>query len=155
MEHQDDVKGEEDMAAKKAALLQKRLRREREAQERKQQQEQDQEQKKEAARSAKYLLMYIRLNVTTKCGIPELPHVTLDPALVQAESRGRAAEEGGRESKEGVHPERVLEEEAAQADGGHGRSHQAAIWESQEEAATQIHPPGRPGVLHASRQSHR
>lgn len=50
MEHQDDVKGEEDMAAKKAALLQKRLRREREAQERKQQQEQDQEQKKEAAR---------------------------------------------------------------------------------------------------------
>lgn len=50
MKHQDDVKGEEDMAAKKAALLQKRLRREREAQERKQQQEQDQEQKKEAAR---------------------------------------------------------------------------------------------------------
>lgn len=51
VELQDDVKGEEDMAAKKAALLQKRLRREREAQERKQQQEQDQEQKKEAARS--------------------------------------------------------------------------------------------------------
>lgn len=39
------------MAAKKAALLQKRLRRERETQERKQQQEQEQEQKKEAARS--------------------------------------------------------------------------------------------------------
>lgn len=45
------MKGEEDMAAKKAALLEKRLRREREAQERKQQQELDQEQKKEAARS--------------------------------------------------------------------------------------------------------
>lgn len=49
--HQDDVKGEQDMAAKKAALLQKRLRREKETQERKQQQEQEQEQKKEAARS--------------------------------------------------------------------------------------------------------
>lgn len=49
--HQDDVKGEEDMAAKKAALLEKRLRREKEALEKKQQQELDQEQKKEAARS--------------------------------------------------------------------------------------------------------
>lgn len=47
---QDDVKGEEDMAAKKAVLLEKRMRREREARERKQQQELDQEQKKEAAR---------------------------------------------------------------------------------------------------------
>ncbi|XP_068604647.1 calmodulin-regulated spectrin-associated protein 2 [Brachionichthys hirsutus] len=48
----DDVKGEADMAVKKAALLEKRLRREKEAQERKQQQQQDQdqEQKKEAAR---------------------------------------------------------------------------------------------------------
>ncbi|KAM9720315.1 calmodulin-regulated spectrin-associated protein 2 isoform 2-T2 [Menidia menidia] len=46
----DDVKGEEDMAAKKAALLEKRLQREKEAQERKQQQELDQEQKREAAR---------------------------------------------------------------------------------------------------------
>lgn len=45
------MKGEEDMAAKKAALLEKRLRREKEAQERKQQQELDQEQKREAARS--------------------------------------------------------------------------------------------------------
>lgn len=44
------MKGEEDMAAKKAALLEKRLRREREARERKQQQELDQEQKKEAER---------------------------------------------------------------------------------------------------------
>lgn len=44
------MKGEEDMAAKKAALLEKRMRRERETQERKQQQELDQEQKKEAAR---------------------------------------------------------------------------------------------------------
>lgn len=44
------MKGEEDMAAKKAALLEKRIRREREARERKQQQELDQEQKKEAAR---------------------------------------------------------------------------------------------------------
>lgn len=44
------MKGEEDMAAKKAALLEKRLRRETEARERKQQQELDQEQKKEAAR---------------------------------------------------------------------------------------------------------
>lgn len=51
MKHQDDVKGEEDMAAKKAALLEKRLQREKEAQERKQQQELDQEQKREAARS--------------------------------------------------------------------------------------------------------
>lgn len=38
------------MAAKKAALLEKRMRREREARERKQQQELDQEQQKEAAR---------------------------------------------------------------------------------------------------------
>lgn len=38
------------MAAKKAALLEKRLRREKEAQERRQQQELDQEQKREAAR---------------------------------------------------------------------------------------------------------
>lgn len=44
------MKGEEDMAAKKAALLEKRLRREKETQERKLQQEQDQEQKREAAR---------------------------------------------------------------------------------------------------------
>lgn len=51
IKHQDDAKGEEDMAAKKAALLEKRLRREREAQERKQQQDLDQEQNKEAARS--------------------------------------------------------------------------------------------------------
>uniref|UniRef100_A0A3B4FMK5 CKK domain-containing protein n=1 Tax=Pundamilia nyererei TaxID=303518 RepID=A0A3B4FMK5_9CICH len=50
--HQDDVKGEEDMAAKKAALLEKRLQREKEAQERKQQQELDQEQKREAALKA-------------------------------------------------------------------------------------------------------
>lgn len=68
VEHQDDVKGEEDMAAKKAALLQKRLRREKEAQERKQQQEQDQEQKKEAARYLS-LLMYMRLNGTTKLNL--------------------------------------------------------------------------------------
>lgn len=47
---QDDVKGEEDMAAKKAALLEKRMRREREARVKKQQQELDQEQEKEAAR---------------------------------------------------------------------------------------------------------
>lgn len=46
----DDVKGEEDMAAKKAALLEKRLRREKEAQEKRQQQELDQEQRKEASR---------------------------------------------------------------------------------------------------------
>ncbi|XP_034051945.1 calmodulin-regulated spectrin-associated protein 2 isoform X2 [Gymnodraco acuticeps] len=46
----DDVKGEEDMAAKKAALLEKRLRREKETQEKKQEQELDQEQKREAAR---------------------------------------------------------------------------------------------------------
>lgn len=38
------------MAAKKAALLEKRMRREKETRERKQQQELDQEQKKEAAR---------------------------------------------------------------------------------------------------------
>lgn len=44
------MKGEQDMAAKKAALLEKRLRREKEAQEKKQQQELDQEQNKEAAR---------------------------------------------------------------------------------------------------------
>lgn len=56
--HQDDVKGEEDMAAKKAALLEKRLQREAEAQERRQQQEQDQEQKREAARCVKYLYIF-------------------------------------------------------------------------------------------------
>ena len=44
------MKGEEDMAAKKAALLEKRLRREKETQEKKQEQELDQEQKREAAR---------------------------------------------------------------------------------------------------------
>lgn len=76
-------------------------------------------------------------------------------ALVQVESRGGAAEEGGGEGEAGVHQERVSEEEAAQADGGHGRSHQAAIWESQKEAAAQVHPPGRPGVIHTSRQSRR
>ena len=49
--HQDDAKGPEDMAAKREALLEKRLRREKEAQEKKVQQEQEQEEKKEAARS--------------------------------------------------------------------------------------------------------
>lgn len=45
------MKAEEDMAAKKAFLLEKRLRREKETQEKKQQQEVDHEQKREAARS--------------------------------------------------------------------------------------------------------
>ena len=47
---QDDQKGEEDIAQKRAALLEKRLRREKEMQMKKQQQEQETEQKKEVAR---------------------------------------------------------------------------------------------------------
>ncbi|XP_062411442.1 calmodulin-regulated spectrin-associated protein 2a isoform X2 [Sardina pilchardus] len=46
----DDMKGETDMAQKRAALLEKRLKRERESQQRKQQQEAELEQKKEEAR---------------------------------------------------------------------------------------------------------
>lgn len=46
----DDGKGEEDMAVKRAALLEKRVRREKETQEKKQQQELEQEQRKEEAR---------------------------------------------------------------------------------------------------------
>ncbi|KAL4660138.1 calmodulin-regulated spectrin-associated protein 2-like isoform X5 [Arapaima gigas] len=46
----DDMKGEEDIALKRAALLEKRLRREREMQEKKQQLEAEQEQRKEIAR---------------------------------------------------------------------------------------------------------
>ncbi|XP_015211060.2 calmodulin-regulated spectrin-associated protein 2a isoform X2 [Lepisosteus oculatus] len=46
----DDQKGEDDMAVKRAALLEKRLRRERETQQRKQQLEAEMEQKKEEAR---------------------------------------------------------------------------------------------------------
>uniref|UniRef100_A0A4W5PJU1 Calmodulin regulated spectrin-associated protein family, member 2b n=1 Tax=Hucho hucho TaxID=62062 RepID=A0A4W5PJU1_9TELE len=48
--YKDDGKGEEDMAVKRAALLEKRLRREKETQEKKQQQELEQEQRKEEAR---------------------------------------------------------------------------------------------------------
>lgn len=48
--NQDDQKGEDDIAQKKAALLEKRLRREREMQLKKQQQEAETEQKKEASR---------------------------------------------------------------------------------------------------------
>lgn len=47
---QDDMKGEDSMAMKRAALLEKRLRRERESQQRKQQLEAELEQKKEEAR---------------------------------------------------------------------------------------------------------
>lgn len=47
---QDDMKGEDSMAIKRAALLEKRLRRERESQQRKQQLEAELEQKKEEAR---------------------------------------------------------------------------------------------------------
>ncbi|KAJ8376169.1 hypothetical protein SKAU_G00067490 [Synaphobranchus kaupii] len=46
----DDMKGEDDMAMKRAALLEKRLRRERETQQRRQQLEAELEQKKEEAR---------------------------------------------------------------------------------------------------------
>ncbi|XP_066503739.1 calmodulin-regulated spectrin-associated protein 2a isoform X2 [Hoplias malabaricus] len=46
----DDIKGEDSMAMKRAALLEKRLRRERESQQRKQQLEAELEQKKEEAR---------------------------------------------------------------------------------------------------------
>ncbi|XP_036376704.1 calmodulin-regulated spectrin-associated protein 2a isoform X3 [Megalops cyprinoides] len=46
----DDLKGEDNMAVKRAALLEKRLRRERETQQRKQQMEAELEQKKEEAR---------------------------------------------------------------------------------------------------------
>ncbi|XP_066547719.1 calmodulin-regulated spectrin-associated protein 2a isoform X3 [Amia ocellicauda] len=46
----DDMKGEDDMALKRAALLEKRLRREKETQQRKQQLEAELEQKKEEAR---------------------------------------------------------------------------------------------------------
>lgn len=111
VERQDDVKGEEDMAAKKAALLQKRLRRERETQEKRQQQEQDQEQKKEAARSV-FIPLHVHksqfLTPPRICKMWNFGAATLEtprPALVQAESRGGAAEEGGREGEEGVHPE--------------------------------------------------
>lgn len=47
---QDDLKGEEDIALKRAALLEKRLRREREAQQKKLELEAELEQKKEIAR---------------------------------------------------------------------------------------------------------
>ncbi|KAL4635060.1 calmodulin-regulated spectrin-associated protein 2 isoform X3 [Arapaima gigas] len=46
----DDMKGEDDMAVKRAALLEKRMRREKELQQRKQQLEAEMEQKKEEAR---------------------------------------------------------------------------------------------------------
>ncbi|XP_051989572.1 calmodulin-regulated spectrin-associated protein 2-like isoform X2 [Xyrauchen texanus] len=48
--YRDDLKGEEDIAQKKAALMVKRLQREREMQNKKQQQEAEMEQKKEAAK---------------------------------------------------------------------------------------------------------
>ncbi|XP_073785966.1 calmodulin-regulated spectrin-associated protein 2 isoform X1 [Danio rerio] len=48
--YKDDLQGEEDIAQKKAALMEKRLRREKEMQIKKQQQEAEIEQKKEAAR---------------------------------------------------------------------------------------------------------
>lgn len=87
--HQDDVKGEEDMAAKKAALLEKRLRREKEALEKKQQQELDQEQKKEAARS-------VPLPSFPFADVPIFTSsINLCVAhLLQVESRGGATEEG-------------------------------------------------------------
>lgn len=48
--YKDDMKEEDSMAIKRAALLEKRLRRERETQQRKQQLEAELEQKKEEAR---------------------------------------------------------------------------------------------------------
>ncbi|XP_051557581.1 calmodulin-regulated spectrin-associated protein 2-like isoform X2 [Myxocyprinus asiaticus] len=48
--YRDDLKGEEDIAQKKAALMEKRLQREREMQNKKQQQEAEMEQKKEEAK---------------------------------------------------------------------------------------------------------
>lgn len=48
--HQEDGKAEENMAQKRAALLEKRMRREKESQLRKVQQEAELEQKKEEAR---------------------------------------------------------------------------------------------------------
>ena len=47
---QDDLQGEEEMAQKRAALLEKRERREREMQQKRQELEAELEQKKEAAR---------------------------------------------------------------------------------------------------------
>lgn len=96
--------------------------------------------------SKTYVVSWIRVCSHTR---------NLDLALLQVESRGGAAEEGRREGEEGLHQEWVFEEEAAQTDGGHGRGHQAAIWKSQEEAAAQVHPPGRYGAVYSTCESHR
>lgn len=87
---QDDVKGEEDMAAKKAALLEKRMRREREARERKQQQELDQEQKKEAAR-----LVSILAGLRESWLVPKL-NLLLSSRLKAEEEQQKKEEEKAR-----------------------------------------------------------
>lgn len=66
------MKGEEDMAAKKAALLEKRMRREREAREKKQQQELDQEQKKESARLDIILFCLLQVSRCLRLPLPRL-----------------------------------------------------------------------------------
>lgn len=76
------------MAAKKAALLEKRMRREREARERKQQQELDQEQKKEAAR---LVSTPIRSGSKKPWFVLKIELV----AFLQIESGGGTAEKGG------------------------------------------------------------
>lgn len=42
---------------------------------------------------------------------------------VQIESRGGTNQEGGGQGQKGVHQARVSQEEAAEADGGHGHCH--------------------------------
>lgn len=90
------------MAAKKAALLEKRLRREKEAQERRQQQELDQEQKREAARCVSLHQAQHRHRVVCRLNMMLSPCCLV---LLQVESRGGAAEEGGRKSEEGIYQE--------------------------------------------------
>lgn len=86
---QDDLKGEEDVAQKKAALMEKRLRREKEMQMKKQQQEADIEQKKEAARYEKHHKQHntriendmIAENKATQSKIAQLIHHVMFPEI--------------------------------------------------------------------------
>ncbi|KAK3513807.1 hypothetical protein QTP70_028872 [Hemibagrus guttatus] len=64
---EDDQKGEEDIAQKRAALLEKRLRREKEMQMKKQLQEQEMEQKKEMSRQVIYFPRLNRLKAEEDC----------------------------------------------------------------------------------------
>lgn len=79
---------------------------------------------------------FLNLNLHTSSSVPQ---------HVQTESRGGAYQEGGGKGQEGVHQAGVPEEEAVEADGGHGHHHQAPTCQA-EAGSTKVHPPGQHGL---------